>query len=154
MTRNMNQPLRVLVVGMTNTAGGVENFLMAYCGRIDPKRVRFDFLTRYENAAYPAGRNAIGRTFVIPLRSEGPAKYYRAIRAFFDQHAGEYDVIWDNECMFNDMTPLKLAAEYGIPVRIAHSHNPQNSDPSLAGKGRGALHRAQRRSLARYANVL
>jgi len=155
MTPNNPQaPVRVLVVGMTATTGGVENFLMAYCGRIDPKRVRFDFLTRYEDAAYPEKRNAIGRTFVIPRRSEDPVKYYRAIRAFFEQHARDYDVIWDNECMFNDMTPLKLAAEYGIPVRIAHSHNPQNSDPSLAGKARGTLHRAQRRGLARYANVL
>ena len=153
----MNQektPVRVLTVGMTPAPGGVENFLMAYCSRIDPNRVQFDFLTRYENAAYPEGRNALGKTYVIPRRSEDPVKYYREIRAFFEAHAREYDVIWDNECMFNDMTPLKLAAEYGIPVRIAHSHNPQNTDPSLAGKARGTLHRAQRRTLARYANVL
>ncbi len=154
MNPNKKRTLKVLVVGMTSTTGGVENFLMAYCGRIDPQRIRFDFLTRYEDAAYPAQRNAIGRTYVIPRRSEDPVKYYRAIRAFFEQHAREYDIIWDNECMFNDMTPLKLAAEYGIPVRIAHSHNPQNADPSLAGKGRGALHRVQRRGLARYANAL
>ena len=147
-------PVRVLVVGMTATAGGVENFLMAYCGRMDKSRVRFDFLTRYEDAAYPEQRSAIGRTYVIPRRSEDPVKYYREIRAFFEQHAKEYDVIWDNECMFNDMTPLALAAEYGVPVRIAHSHTPQNTDPSLGGKARGALHRAQRRGLARYANVL
>ena len=148
------KPIRVLVVGMTATAGGVENFLMAYCSRMDPRRIRFDFLTRYEDAAYPEGRRALGTTYVIPRRSEDPVKYYREIRAFFEAHARSYDVIWDNECMFSDMTPLKMAAEYGIPVRIAHSHNPQNVDPSLAGKGRGALHRAQRRTLARYANVL
>ncbi len=148
------KPIRVLVVGMTSTVGGAENFLMAYCGRIDKNRVRFDFLTRYEDAAYPEKRAAIGRTYVIPRRSEGPVKYYREIRAFFEQHAKEYDVIWDNESMFSDMTPLRLAAEYGIPVRIAHSHNPQNMDPSLPGKGRGVLHRIQRRALARSANVL
>ena len=148
------KPVRVLTVGMTATAGGVENFLMSYCGQIDPSRVRFDFLTRFEDAAYVSEREKIGKTYVIPCRSEDPVKYYREIRAFFEQHAREYDVIWDNECMFNDMTPLKLAEEYGIPIRIAHSHNPQNTDPSLAGKGRGALHRVQRRTLARYANVL
>ena len=146
---NDRGPVRVLVVGMTSTVGGVENFLMAYCGRMDKKRVRFDFLSRYEDAAYADKRREIGKTYVIPRRSEDPVKYYRAIRAFFEQHAKEYDVIWDNECMFSDMTPLKLAAEYGIPVRIAHSHNPQNSDPSLKGKGRGALHRIQRRTMAR-----
>ena len=146
--------VRVLVVGMTSTVGGVENFLMAYCGRMDRQRVRFDFLSRYEDAAYPDKRREIGTTYVIPRRSEDPVKYYREIRAFFEKHAREYDVIWDNECMFNDMTPLKLAAEYSIPVRIAHSHNPQNSDPSLKGKARGLLHRMQRRMMARYANVL
>ncbi len=150
----MMKPIRVLTVGMTATEGGVENFLMSYCSRIGKERVRFDFLTRYENAAYPEKRAAIGETFVIPRRSEDPVKYYREIRAFFAKHAKDYDVIWDNECMFNDLTPLKLAAEYGIPVRIAHSHMPQNMDPSLKGKCRGLLHRIQRRGLARYANVL
>lgn len=154
MNPESRKPIRVLTVGMTSSEGGVENFLMSYCGRIDKSRVRFDFLTRYEDAAYPDKRREIGKTWLIPRRSEDPVKYYRAVRTFFEQHAGEYDVIWDNECMFNDLTPLKLAAEYGIPVRIAHSHMPQNMDPSLAGKGRGALHRAQRRGLARYANVL
>lgn len=148
------KPIRVLVVGMTATVGGIENFLMAYCGRIDRRRVRFDFLTRFEDAAYPEKRAAIGNTYVIPRRSEDPVRFYREIRAFFEAHAHEYDVLWDNECMFNDMTPLQLAAEFGIPVRIAHSHNPQNMDVSLRGRGQEVLHRTQRTQLSRWANVL
>jgi len=148
------RPIRVLVVGMTATVGGIENFLMAYCGRIDRSRVQFDFLTRFENAAYPGKRAAIGKTYVIPRRSEDPVRFYREIRAFFEAHAHEYDVLWDNECMFNDMTPLKLAAEFGIQVRIAHSHNPQNMDVSLRGRGQEMLHRTQRPQLGRYANAL
>ncbi len=148
------RPIRVLVVGMTATVGGIENFLMAYCSRIDRRRVQFDFLTRFENAAYPKRRAAIGTTYVIPRRSEDPVRFYREIRAFFEQHAHEYDVLWDNECMFNDMTPLKLAAEFGIPVRIAHSHNPQNMDLSLRGRGQEVLHRTQRTQLGRWANAL
>ena len=54
MPRDDRAPVRVLVVGMTSTAGGVENFLMTYLGRIDKTRVRFDFLTRYGDwADYP-----------------------------------------------------------------------------------------------------
>ena len=60
-------------------------------------------------------------------------RYYREINDFFREHGHEYDIIWDNECMFNDMTPLKKAAEVGIPVRIAHCHNPQNMDKSVIG---------------------
>ena len=148
------KPIRVLVVGMTSTVGGIENFLMTYCSRIDPARVQFDFLTRFEDAAYPEMRQAIGKTYVIPRRSEDPVRFYREIRRFFREHAGEYDVLWDNECMFNDMTPLHMAAETHIPVRIAHSHNPQNMDVSLRGRGQELLHRTQRTGLSRYANVL
>ena len=148
------KPIRVLVVGMTSTVGGIENFLMTYCSRIDSRRVQFDFLTRFEDAAYPEMRAAIGRTYVIPRRSEDPVRFYREIRKFFREHGGEYDVLWDNECMFNDMTPLQLAAEAGIPVRIAHSHNPQNMDVSLRGRGQEVLHRSQRMMLSRWANVL
>ena len=147
-------PIRVLVVGMTATVGGIENFLMAYCGRMDKARVRFDFLTRFADAAYPEKRETIGKTYVIPRRSEDPVGFYEQIHAFFAAHAGEYDVIWDNECMFNDMTPLQLAAEYGIPVRIAHSHNPKNMNVTPRGRAMELLHRTQRRMLGWYANNL
>lgn len=148
------KPVRVLAVGMTSTAGGIESFLMNLCSCMDPKRVQVDFLTRFEDAAYPEKRAEIGRTYVIPRRSRSPVRFYREIHAFFEQHAGEYDVLWDNECMFNDMTPLKLAAKHGIPVRIAHSHNPENMDHSLRGRAQELLHRLQRRRMSRYANAL
>jgi len=148
------KPIRVLVVGMTATVGGIENFLMTYCSRIDPSRVQFDFLTRFEDAAYPEMRAKIGKTYVIPRRSEDPVRFYEEIRRFFLEHGREYDVLWDNECMFNDMTPLMLAAAVGIPVRIAHSHNPQNMDTSLRGRCQELLHRTQRRMISRWANVL
>ena len=83
MNPESRKPIRVLTVGMTSSEGGVENFLMSYCGRIDRSRVRFDFLTRYEDAAYPDKRREIGKTWLIPRRSEDPVKYYRAVRAFF-----------------------------------------------------------------------
>ncbi len=148
------KPIRVLVVGMTSAAGDIENFLMAYCGRIDPQRVRFDFLTRYPDAVFASQREAIGKTFTLPQRHDDPVAYYQQIQAFFEQHAGEYDVLWDNECMFNDMTPLQLAADFRIPVRIAHSHHPENVDTTAFGRGMEILHRAQRRMMTWYANVL
>ena len=44
MNPESRKPIRVLTVGMTSSEGGVENFLMSYCGRIDKSRIRFDFL--------------------------------------------------------------------------------------------------------------
>ncbi|MFR3410422.1 MAG: hypothetical protein ACLTXW_13360 [Christensenellales bacterium] len=41
------KPLRVLVVGWTATTGGIEHFLMAYCGKMNRERVQFDFFVPF-----------------------------------------------------------------------------------------------------------
>ena len=148
------KPLRVLVVGWTATTGGIEHFLMAYCGKMNRERVQFDFLCRFSPIACQKEAEKIGKIYTITRRSSDVMRYYREINDFFREHGHEYDIIWDNECMFNDMTPLKKAAEVGIPVRIAHCHNPQNMDKSVIGHVRGFLHRVNHHSLGRYANVL
>ena len=148
------KPLRVLVVGWTATTGGIEHFLMAYCGKINRERVQFDFLCRFSPIACQKEAEKIGKIYTITRRSSDIMRYYREINDFFREHGHEYDIIWDNECMFNDMTPLKKAAEVGIPVRIAHCHNPQNMDKSAIGHVQGFLHRVNHHSLSRYANVL
>ncbi len=148
------KPLRVLVVGWTATTGGIEHFLMAYCGKINRERVQFDFLCRFSPIACQKEAEKIGKIYTITRRSSDIMRYYREINDFFREHGHEYDIIWDNECMFNDMTPLKKAAEVGIPVRIAHCHNPQNMDKSVIGHVQGFLHRVNHHSLSRYANVL
>ena len=148
------KPLRVLVVGWTATTGGIEHFLMAYCGKMNRERVQFDFLCRFSPIACQKEAEKIGKIYTITRRSSDVMRYYREINDFFREHGHEYDIIWDNECMFNDMTPLKKAAEVGIPVRIAHCHNPQNMDKSVIGHVQGFLHRVNHHSLSRYANVL
>lgn len=148
------KPIRVLVVGWTATVGGIEHFLMAYCGRMDKQRVQFDFLCRFSPIACQEEAEKIGRVYTVTRRSSDMQRYYHEISAFFQAHGDEYDIIWDNECMFNDMTPLKLAARHGIPIRIAHCHNPQNMDKTAIGRVQGFLHRVNHHQLSRYANVL
>jgi len=99
-------------------------------------------------------RKKSGKYTQLPGEAAIMMRYYREINDFFREHGHEYDIIWDNECMFNDMTPLKKAAEVGIPVRIAHCHNPQNMDKSVIGHVQGFLHRVNHHSLSHYANVL
>jgi len=147
--------LTVLVVGMTNKVGGLENFVLQYCRRMTAENVRFDFLSRFPDCVY-ADRIAQmgGKLYTVTRRSRNPFRFYREIRAFFAAHGREYDVVWDNETMMNDMTPLRLAAKAGVPVRIYHSHNAANMDPSLKGRAQELLHRLHRRGLPRYATAL
>ena len=113
------KPLRVLVVGWTATTGGIEHFLMAYCGKMNRERVQFDFLCRFSPIACQKEAEKIGKIYTITRRSSDIMRYYREINDFFREHGHEYDIIWDNECMFNDMTPLKKALEHEKTPELA-----------------------------------
>lgn len=148
-------PLRVLVVGMTNRVGGLETFLINYCGQLAGADIRFDFLCRFPECSFADHIAEMGgKIYHITRRSKNPLRFYREIHAFFKEHAGEYDVIWDNENMMNDMTPLLLAKHYGIPRRIYHSHNSNNVDPSLKGRIQEMLHRYHRSTVDQVATDL
>ena len=89
--------LRILVVGMTNRAGGLESFLMNYCGQLAGTDICFDFLSRFPDCSYAERIAEIGGTiYSVTRRSMNPLKFYREISAFYKAHAAEYDVIWDN----------------------------------------------------------
>ena len=140
---------RVLVFGMTENPGGIESFLMSYCRRMDPAKLRFDFLCNCaEPVAYEQELRAMGaRIYRVPARSRDYFGYRRAMHAFFAQHAAEYAAIWVNVCSLANIDYLLLAEKYGIPRRIIHSHNSQNMDSRL----RGLLHRRNRRRIGRCA---
>lgn len=145
-------PIRVLVAGMTNRAGGIESFLMDYCERLVDEGFHFDFLSRFPDCSYAERIVKMGGTiYSVTRRSKNPIKFYREIRAFFENHADEYDAIWDNECMMNDITPLLYAKRYGIARRIYHSHCTNSADWSLKGRIQWVLHQYHRMMIERIA---
>ena len=77
------KPLRVLVVGWTATTGGIEHFLMAYCGKMNRERVQFDFLCRFSPIACQKEAEKIGKIYTITRRSSDIMRYYREINDFF-----------------------------------------------------------------------
>ena len=142
----------ILVGGMTDQVGGIETFLMNYCERLTALGFRFDFLCRYPSCAYKERIDRMGgRVFFLPQRSHAPLAYYRALHAFFRDHAAQYSVYWENDCMMNNVEPLRYAARYRIPTRIFHSHNSDNMDASLKGRVRGWMHRRNRARIDRMA---
>lgn len=151
MAQTEIKPLLVLVVGMTDRIGGLETFLMSYCEPLFGRGIHFDFLCRFPVCSFQDRIEEMGgRVFHICRRSRNPVRFYREILTFFREHGQEYDVIWDNECMMNDLTPLQLAKRSGIPCRIYHSHNAANTAVGIKGKLQGMLHRLHRRYADRY----
>lgn len=141
--------MKVLVFGMTENPGGVESFLMNYYRCINKKKIQFDFLCNsYQPIAYEQEIHQLGgKTYHISSRSKNFLKYRKEMKAFFELHKDEYQVIWVNVCSLANIDYLKMAKKYGIPRRIIHSHNSQNMDGIL----RKILHDLNKRKIGRFA---
>lgn len=139
----------ILVFGMTENPGGVESFLMTYLRKLNRNALHFDFLCNERGTiAYQDELTESGAKFIcVTARSENFGAYRRDMRAFFSEHARDYDAIWVNICSLANIDYLVYAKKYGIERRIIHSHNSQNMDSKL----RGLLHRLGRARLPRYA---
>lgn len=145
------RPLRILhVVGGMNRAG-VETWLMHVLRATDRDRFHMDFLVHTDQpCAYDDEIRAWGAEVIPCLSTARPVTYARNLRRIL--HArGPYDIIHSHVHHFSGYI-LPLAAQAGVPVRIAHSHN-----DTLGVQGKSPLHRklyfhAMRRAIERSAS--
>lgn len=126
---------KILIFGMTESMGGIESFLMNYYRHFDRNQLQCDFLCNTQIVAYEEEiiRQG-GKVYRIPARRDGARQYKKALKAFFTEHANEYDAIWENVCSLANIDYLIYAKKYGIPCRIIHSHSSRNMDSKLRGK--------------------
>ncbi len=119
-----NTPLRVLVLDTVMDRGGAETMMMNYLRHFDRSKVTYDFLVNRDyRAAYEDEIEALGGHIyrMCPMYPQYFARYKREFRAFLKQHP-EYRIIHSN-LEERSYFPLRVAAEQGVLVRIAHAHN-------------------------------
>lgn len=119
-----HSPLRVLVLDTVMDRGGAETMMMNYLRHFDREQVTYDFLVNRDyHAAYEDEIEALGGRIyrMCPMYPQYFGRYKREFRAFLQQHP-EYRIIHSN-LEERSYFPLRIAAEQGIPVRIAHAHN-------------------------------
>lgn len=119
-----NTPLRVLVLDTVMDRGGAETMMMNYLRHFDRSKVTYDFLVNRDyRAAYEDEIEALGGRIyrMCPMYPQYFGRYKREFRDFLKQHP-EYQIIHSN-LEERSYFPLRVAAEQGIPVRIAHAHN-------------------------------
>ena len=139
---------RILIFGMTENPGGVENVIMNYYRKLNRKKYQFDFLCNTNKVAYSDEINSLGgKIYKIVARSNNRKEYKKQINEFFKNHSKEYNTIWVNVCSLANIDYLKYAKKYGIKYRIIHSHNSQNMDSKL----RGILHKINKIFIKKYA---
>lgn len=136
--------MKMLVFGMTENPGGIESVIMNYYRYFDRSRIELEFLCNTEEVAYQEEIEQLGGVIHhVPARRDGRGAFHKALRQFFDSHAGYYDVFWFNICSLANIDYLTQAKRVGIPRRIVHCHNAANGDSWL----RGCLHRLNRRKV-------
>lgn len=143
---------RFLITGMTEKPGGIESYVMTLYRRLDRSEIQFDFINNtpfhlaYEDEIQQSG----GRVISLTGRRRNPASHYFDYIRFYRRNAGLYAGIYCNLMSLANIDDLKLAAWYGIPMRIVHSHCASDGgcDDSLI---RSTLHRLHQKEAARYA---
>ncbi|MCC3375550.1 glycosyltransferase family 1 protein [Cohnella sp. REN36] len=123
----MNRRIKVLHIVGKMHPGGIETLLMNIYRHIDRSKYEFHFGVQTEEKAFYDDEIAElgGKIVRQPHPKEGLWAYRRALVANIREH-GPYDAIHSHIFGFSGYV-LKVAKELGVPVRISHSHNTQDS---------------------------
>lgn len=125
------KPIRILYVnGGPLNRGGIESYMMNYYRNFDRNKIQIDFVSiGLEVAAYDYEIKSLGgQIYYIPKKSKDYFGYLKAIREIFKTK--KYKIVHTHMDAMG-MTVLKEAKKYGIPIRIAHSHNTQHLTKNL-----------------------
>lgn len=124
----MNKKEKVLLFVDRMRHGGIQQFLIENIKHMDRSKIEIEVLTLDDGETYPLEETI--RELGCPYyKLEGVwirkltdyLTYSRKIQQFFQEH-NDYKVVHMNASSKNFLL-LKYAKKYGIPVRIAHSHN-------------------------------
>ena len=119
----MKEQVKVLIIGMSPTKGGIEMMLMQLFRRTDRDRVAFDFLTFCPKCVFEDEiKQAGGQVFHITRRGVNPVKNRRELIAFYESHRDVYDYIWYHLSSASNCAPIVLAHKYTTAKTICHSH--------------------------------
>ncbi len=123
----MSKPIRVLQIVHRMDRGGIETWLMNVLRNIDRERYIFDFMTyTTERCAYDDEIRSLGARILPCVPLSQPLHHLRAVQQIICRE-GPYDVVHAHGDL-DIGVPLRAAAQAGVPVRIAHSHNAPASE--------------------------
>lgn len=115
---------RVLQVFGRLGRGGLESFVVNLYKALDRNEVQFDFLLNVPNGDYEDEVKSLGANiYYIPSRANGVKAYRDALNGFFRENADKYAAVHLHASSLSSIEPLLYAKEYGIKIRIIHSHS-------------------------------
>lgn len=150
MQRRSDQIRILQVIGAMNRAG-IETWLMRILRSIDRERFHMDFLVHTdEPGAYDDEIRSLGSKIIPCLNASRPWSYTKNFRQIINEH-GPYDIVHSQQYLFSGLV-LRLAAQLGVPIRIAHMH--PLGDIRQGSLGRRAYTRVMTGWISKYANCI
>ncbi|MBR3249977.1 MAG: glycosyltransferase family 1 protein [Clostridia bacterium] len=124
----MNEPIKVLYFVDRMLRGGIQSLVIDWVSRFDKDKIHVDFLLLDDGKKYELedtlkkiGCNVYKLSGIWVKNPIDFIREAKALDKFFKEHH-DYKVVHMHSSSKNYMV-LKYAKKYGIPVRIAHSHN-------------------------------
>lgn len=124
----MSEKVKVLYFIDRMLRGGIQTFVIENMKRMDKNKIQIDYLLLDDGVKYELedtlkemGSNVYKLKGVWLRKPTDYFNYFKKIDEFFSQH-NDYKVVHLHSSSKNFYI-LKSAKKYGIPVRIAHSHN-------------------------------
>lgn len=146
---NDNSMKKVLVFGLHNQLGGLENYMKNLIDYKNNQNVHFDFAVSFPTMVYEDEYAEEGiRTYHLPNFKINPIGYYRAIKRILKEN--KYDAVYYNMMSAANILPLVAASRSGIKMIVAHAHN--NGVPK--GLVRRILNSFNKRITRKYATKL
>ncbi len=141
--------IRVLQIGMTNTMGGIETYLMNYYKNINREEIQFDFIDIsdgnlcFKNQIISLG----GKVYDVKSYYRHPLKYIKEIKRIITEN--NYQIIHCNMNSGVMIFPLIAAKISKAKIIIAHSHN-TSSDKGII---KSILHNINKHAIPFLANM-
>jgi glycosyltransferase involved in cell wall biosynthesis len=132
--------------------GGIETWLMHVLRTIDRDRYPMDFLVWSPTAQeYDAEALALGARILRGPHVHQPRAYGAFLKRVLREQ-GPYDVV-HSHLHHSSGYVLRAAAQCGVPVRIAHSHNDRSSEYASASLPKRLYLTLMRQWVSRFATV-
>lgn len=138
----MNKPLRVLFFIDRLRLGGIQMLAYDILKHNDPSKMEIEILNLDDGQQYPLTQTLKNMGVTIHQLKGAWMRtpldfphYFKSVDRFFSEHHN-YDVVHMHSSSKNYYI-LQCAAKWGIPVRVAHSHNTgfQSKNPLVIALG-------------------
>lgn len=142
---------KILFVVGSLERNGTETFIMNVYRHLDRSKLQCDFLifNNSKGGYYDEVLALGGEVFVLPPRSWGLLKNYRALKTFFKANSGKYMAVHYCLCSMSTIVPIYMAYKYKVPKRIIHAHGSH----WIGGVPDCVLHYLHKCVITKFANI-